>query len=213
MCIVVVVTLFLTSKQLLIKVAPQTHPAVKTRTRSKTHTRLYCSHFCVESSNEYGATSVFMLSVFASSVSLIDLINGSGSLVHIETTNTLFHVKSTYAPGKRRVKSVFSFAWTTNWTTCAIVADAPCTVSSEVVSSSSGSTVIIIIVGMVFAAAADERSIIIIAGISAYSDACRVNIKIRETMIFVHKECLYVTANGKSFISLFYVDYDGLSIV
>jgi hypothetical protein len=32
-------------------------------------------------------------------------------------------------------------------------------------------------------------------------------------MIFVHKECLYVTANGKSFISLFYVDYDGLSIV
>ena len=44
-------------------------------------------------------------------------ISFAASLVQIETTNTLFHVKSTYAPGKTLVTSAFSSAYTMNCTT------------------------------------------------------------------------------------------------
>lgn len=49
-------------------------------------------------------------------------IKDGASLVHIDTTNTLFHVKSTYAPGNTRVTSACSSAYTTNCTTVPEVA-------------------------------------------------------------------------------------------
>jgi len=44
-------------------------------------------------------------------------ISLAASFVHIETTNTLFHVKSTYAPGNTLVTSACSSAYTMNCTT------------------------------------------------------------------------------------------------
>ena len=65
----------------------------------------------------YGGTNVCISTSCTRSASCMSGMSRAASFVHIDTTNTLFHVKSTFAPGKTRVTSAISSAYTTNCTT------------------------------------------------------------------------------------------------
>ena len=108
---------------LLSSTPPHAQPAMNTNTSKQTHIRLYSSHFWVAAAMVYGGTNVCISTSCAISACFMSGIKRAASFVHIETTNTLFHVKSTLAPGKTRVTSACSSAYTTNWTTVPVVRD------------------------------------------------------------------------------------------
>ena len=108
--------------------------------------RLYSSHFCVAAAMVYGGTSVWISTSWTFSACLISGISRAASLVHIDTTKTLFHVKSTFAPGNTRVTSACSSAYTMNWTTVPDVNEDAASVGGVIIVNMINETVTIVAV-------------------------------------------------------------------